>query len=270
MKESYSARGIYYRNNIFEPGRPTLVFVHGLTGSSSAWLRYEEKFKDDFNLLMFDLRGHGTSVKPTKMQDYELKEFTADLHEIVVSLAIKKFIFVSHSFGTVTALDYIRTYPEEIQASVFLNPVLDSRRIRLARLIRPLLRLAASFMSIVPFSGGRGIHIDYSKFYRTGDWNVFRMAADIPNTSFHVYFYCLAYISSFASADFIYEADFPILIIHGSKDTVVPVHNSIEAVAHMKRYELVILPDAAHITVLNDFEDVSEEIFQFARKYSDR
>jgi len=52
MKESYfSKNNIYYRINEFQPGRPTLVFIHGLSGSSSAWLEYEKKFEK--NIIFF-------------------------------------------------------------------------------------------------------------------------------------------------------------------------------------------------------------------------
>lgn len=57
----YSPKKIFYKKNEFKPGRPALVFVHGLSDSSSAWLPYEKKFEAQSNILTFDLRGHGYS-----------------------------------------------------------------------------------------------------------------------------------------------------------------------------------------------------------------
>src|SRR5690348_17054682 len=106
MNESFSPRGIYYRTNEFKD-RPTLIFVHGLTGSSSAWFPYEREFEEDYNLLTFDLRGHGRSEKPKHYRDYAISEFVADLEDLIDRLAIKEFNLISHSFGTVIALPFL-------------------------------------------------------------------------------------------------------------------------------------------------------------------
>ena len=104
MKEHFLfERGIYYRTNDFRSNRQTLVFIHGLTGSSSAWLEYEKRFQADFNILTFDLRGHGKSNKPKRYQDYEIRDFVQDIDELVKHLRIEKFTMISHSFGVVIA-----------------------------------------------------------------------------------------------------------------------------------------------------------------------
>ena len=65
----FQPKKIYYRKNDFRPDCPTLVFIHGISGSSSAWLLYEKKFKDQYNILTFDLRGHGNSWKPKNLEE---------------------------------------------------------------------------------------------------------------------------------------------------------------------------------------------------------
>ena len=82
MKEFYFKENhIYYRMNDFKPDRKTLVFVHGMSGSSSAWIEYEEKFSKEYNVLTYDLRGHGKSHRYKKFNDYEIDKFTEDLYE---------------------------------------------------------------------------------------------------------------------------------------------------------------------------------------------
>ena len=54
----------------------------------------EKKFKDQYNILTFDLRGHGNSWKPKNLEDYEIKKFAEDFFELVSFLKIKKFILI--------------------------------------------------------------------------------------------------------------------------------------------------------------------------------
>src|SRR5579859_2075215 len=99
MKEDYlSERGIYYRTNDFKGGRPTLVFVHGLLGSSSAWAPYEKLLQGNYNILTFDLRGHGKSVRPLKYREYEVRYFVKDIAALLEHLHITECVLVSHSF----------------------------------------------------------------------------------------------------------------------------------------------------------------------------
>ena len=59
LTERYLDNRVYYRHGEIKNERQTLVFIHGLLGSSSAWRPYEARFGTDYNLLFFDLRGHG-------------------------------------------------------------------------------------------------------------------------------------------------------------------------------------------------------------------
>ena len=97
MKESFfKGDFICYRTNDFQVKRQTLIFIHGLSGSSSAWLEYENKFGSTYNILTFDLRGHGKSAKPKKYKDYEIANIVKDIGDLIEYLGIKNYILISH------------------------------------------------------------------------------------------------------------------------------------------------------------------------------
>src|SRR5437016_6254620 len=104
MQEHVLKEEIYYRTNFFKPDRLTLVFIHGVSGSSSAWLPYEKIFENKYNILTYDIRGHGKSKKFRSYHDYEIKHFANDLHELVTYLRIEKMVLISNSFGALIAL----------------------------------------------------------------------------------------------------------------------------------------------------------------------
>src|SRR6266403_745054 len=104
MEEHISKAGLYYRKNIFEAGKQTIIFIHGLSGSSSAWLQYEAHFGSKYNTLAFDLPGHGKSFKFKKFVDYGIPKTVGSIEKLILELGIKEYILVSHSFGTLLAL----------------------------------------------------------------------------------------------------------------------------------------------------------------------
>ena len=264
MKE-YIFNNTYYRINDFKQGRPLLVFIHGLTGSSSAWKKYEERFENNYNLLTYDLRGHGRTAKPKNYGDYEIKNFVQDLSELLKHMNITTFNIVSHSFGTLIALGFLAEQQDMVRSVIFLSPVFALKKRRLARIIEPLVGITKIFDRL-PFSGKAGQDVDYSRYENTGDWNLRRMLADIPNTSLRVYFYCIRQSYNFKYDYFLSLIKIPVLIIHGKKDTIYPFKNSEEIAKKINNSQIILLDDANHIVVLNNFFTIAEAIEKFIQK----
>lgn len=156
MHEHYLEKtGTYYRTNDFVVGRKTLVFIHGLSGSSSAWAPYETFFQDDYNILTYDIRGHGKSLKYPLYSDYEMQYFVSELDELLRHLTIQSCVLVSHSFATLTALTFIEHHKEKVSELVLLSPILFLEKRWLARVIKPLLS-ATRALELVPFRKKQG------------------------------------------------------------------------------------------------------------------
>lgn len=258
----FDQRGLYYRMNAFQLDRPTLVFVHGLTGSSSAWIPYEEKFQAQYNLLTFDLRGHGKSTKHKGYTEYTIEKFCDDLHALLAHLNIHQFILISHSFGTLVALQYLQKYGQIPQACLFFSPNYSAKKKALAGAVNALLFFAPA-LSHLPLGKKTGKHIDYNLYRHTGDWNLRRMRADILNTSFRVYAYCIRQAFTFSCEQFLSSIHIPTLIVHGRKDSIFPVENA-RAMSRMIPYaQLQIMEHDNHILVLNDLSGSIQAIEKF-------
>lgn len=266
MKEFiHKSTYIYYRTNDFQLNRETLVFVHGLSGSSSAWLPYEKKFEGKYNLFFFDLRGHGKSIKYKKCADYSIANFAKDLEIILADLGIGNFILISHSFGTLIALEYLFNNQNIAKAAVFLSPGFAPRKRFASRIVEPFLRLY-SWFEFLPFKAKTGTHIDYRKYLNTGDWNLRRMRADVGNTGLRAYLYGSLESLKFDREDFLPEIKIPCLIMQGKRDTIFPVNNSKFMAEKIKDSKLILLDRADHILVLNNFSEVSDAMEDFVDK----
>jgi pimeloyl-ACP methyl ester carboxylesterase len=261
MKEGYLDNGVYYRHNELRSGRATLIFVHGLSGSSSAWRFYEGRF-DKYNLLFFDLRGHGKSVKKDDFDYYALENIADDIAELARTLGLGKFVLIGHSFGALLALDFANKYKDMVMGLVLLAPDYRISQTVRAKIARPFFGIA-KIITFKPFRERRGAHIDYRKFLNTGDWDAGRIFTDIKNTSLRVYFYCLWQADKIDGDKMISDIKIPVLIVHGKKDTVFPSSDSARMARKIPGARLMILPDANHILVINNYKEVGDEIEKF-------
>ena len=214
MKEHYFEDRIYYRTNEFKSDRLTLVFVHGVSGSSSAWLPYEKIFENKYNILTYDIRGHGMSKKYSHYEDYEIKNFVNDFHDLLTYLHISKFILISSSFATLIAREYLKLYRETVLALIFTSTEDYKEGALLLKIIRPVLKIATSLLNFIPFNPKPRGHVDYSKI-KNSDWSIERNFADMRNTGLHAHLYTLRQSFLPGQEYSLEKINVPTLIIHG-------------------------------------------------------
>jgi pimeloyl-ACP methyl ester carboxylesterase len=259
MKEGFlQERGISYRTNTFEPGRTTLLFIHGLSGSSSAWLPYEKEFETHYNVITFDLRGHGLSLRPER-EEYAMEKFVEDIRELLTFLAVDRCTVVSHSFGTLIAMKFAQAHPHLVERMILLAPAYDVQSFRTSKL---LTNLAAAFI-VAPIRMPNGRRTNYARFYPTPDWSARRIGTDILNMGIRSYLRCMQIIFAHDYTPDWTALTQPVLIVHGGKDSIVPVEHSHRLVKILPHATLVELADANHILVLNNAPEVIKEIESF-------
>jgi pimeloyl-ACP methyl ester carboxylesterase len=137
----------------------------------------------------------------------------------------------------------------------------SSRSHNLARVAR----LAAAVLSVMPFHAGKRRHVDYARFPNSGDWNLSRILADTRNTGLHAYLYThtLSQIYAADSHDGWNNIDKRCLIIHGKRDSLIPVERAALLAKEIARCEFVVLEDADHILVLNKVVEVGQALERF-------
>jgi 3-oxoadipate enol-lactonase len=265
MKEKYLGikNRIFYRKNEFDSKRKTLVFVHGLSGSSSAWIPYEERFEKQFNVLTFDLRGHGKSFRPEKISDYSIEKCSSDLYSLVKHEKISKFVLIGHSFGNLVVLDFLKKHQKLVKSVIFISAEYAPSKRKLTRIVIPLLILSP----ILKLFGVKkeGSQVDYSKHIQTGDWNIKRTYADIKNTGLGSYLFATKYAYKFNAEKFLPKIKIPVLIIHGDKDTIFPIASGRKMHSMIKNSKMIVFNGADHIIPLNYFKRLSKEIDRFAK-----
>src|SRR5690606_24433731 len=71
-----------------------VVCGHGAGGSSSIWYRQIRDFREHFNVLLIDLRGHGGSPKSPSAAPYTFREVSQEVLDVLDHLEIASAHFV--------------------------------------------------------------------------------------------------------------------------------------------------------------------------------
>ena len=95
-----------------EQNAPWVVFIHGAGGSIQTWNYQVPEFRKFFNLLLIDLRDHGSSkeIRPDYEQ-YRFSIISQDIKAVLDHLHIHRAHFITLSFGSVLIQDFIMRFP---------------------------------------------------------------------------------------------------------------------------------------------------------------
>lgn len=101
-------------------GKPVMVFVHGWAGSGRYWRSTAEAMSQQFDCLLYDMRGFGRSrIAPERAaqvqaRGYELDTFADDLAALLDRLGLHQVYMNAHSMGASVAVFFANKYPERL------------------------------------------------------------------------------------------------------------------------------------------------------------
>ena len=104
------------------PGKPVMVFLHGLTGQWQAYTCEIAEYARDWHIFAPDLRGHGKSSKPE--EGYLLPDYAADVTAFLRDVVREPVVLVGHSLGALVTLACTKSGPEYLRAVIANDPPL--------------------------------------------------------------------------------------------------------------------------------------------------
>ncbi|MDP5338192.1 MAG: alpha/beta hydrolase, partial [Nodularia sp. (in: cyanobacteria)] len=115
-------------------------FIHGWAGSARYWKSTADALVDEFDCLLYDLRGFGRSrgkpniaaasasvvesqLTPEKSEaikqlTYELEEYAEDLAAFLDQLQLQRIYINAHSMGASIATLFINSYPQRVERGI--------------------------------------------------------------------------------------------------------------------------------------------------------
>ena len=222
-----------------------VTFVHGAGGSSSIWYKQIRDFKEKYNVLILDLRGHGKStITDTELKKYSFERVAKDVADLLDHIKVESSHFVGISLGSIIINYLAILHPERVKSMILGGTILS-----LNLKSRTLLTIGNTFKKIIPFIFlyqvfanvilPRKNHSESRKMF-------IREAKKLKQSEFLKWFSLYKSFPSVLKNFHKHSIDIPTLFIQGEQDHMF-IDEVKKFVSHKKNYLMKIIENCGHV-----------------------
>jgi pimeloyl-ACP methyl ester carboxylesterase len=255
---------LHYQTFENHPGAAWVTFVHGAGGSSSIWFKQIRHFREHYNVLLVDLRGHGKSKKPIyeKLKQYSFDVIGDEVIDVLDHLGIRSSHFVGISLGTIIIRELAERYPERVRSMVMGGAVM-----KLNTRGQVLMRLGVLLQSVIPYLLLYKLFafiIMPRKTHRESRSLFIREARKLYQKEFKRWFTLTAQVNRLLAFFRIKDPGIPTLYIMGSEDHMFLPSIS-KLVQDHASSQLVVVPNCGHVVNIEQPEFFNTTTVNFLR-----
>ena len=227
-------------------GRGTpVVFLHGYPLDHSIWEALVPQLENSADLILPDMRGFGGSEPvDAALHPYTVGDMAADVVGLLDALQINRAVIVGHSMGGYVALALAHAYPQR---------VLGLGLVSTQGLADPPERKAGRYATAEQVAAqGAGVVADAmaSKLTANPEQIPAIRALILRQPAAGLIGALKAMAERPDSMQLIQTFRFPVAIVHGLADALIPVDRSREMKAFIPQAVLTELPDVGHSPML--------------------
>jgi 3-oxoadipate enol-lactonase len=236
---------------------PTVVLVNSLGTDLRMWDSQIEPLSQHFRVLRYDFRGHGASSVPAA--PYTIEQFGLELLALLDTLQIERAHICGLSLGGIIALYFVSRYPERVNRAVFANTAArigteatwDARidAVKKGGIATIQDAVLARFLS----AGFRQQHPEVAR----------KISAMVEATNPIGYIGACAALRDADLRGTVSSIHTPSLIIGSELDESTPPAQAEELHASIAGSKLVIFPQTAHLSSVEQSEAFSEHVLRF-------
>lgn len=219
-----------------------LVLIHGYPLDHNIWNDMLPLLENDFDVIMPDLRGFGES--DVVESQYKISDMASDIADLLDSLSIEKAFVVGHSMGGYISLAFARAYSQRVLglglvSSQAIADTLERQQGRYASAAEILKTgigpVSESFPALL--SPDQKVQILVrdliAKQSPAGLASALKAMAERDDSS--------SILSGFG---------FPVAIVHGDADSLIPIQRAREINDAIPNSNLLELPDVGHMPMM--------------------
>ena len=262
---------LYYEDH--GSGQP-VVLAHGWPLSHRMWEgQVTALTAAGFRCIVYDRRGFGESDRPSSGYDYDT--FAADLRDLIVTLDLKKVILGGFSMGGGEVARYLGTYgSDRIAKAMFLSAVPPF-------LLKTADNPTGADMAVFDgmMAGVKHDRVAFLDGFLQAFFNYTPGQKDFPVDAIP-YAKWIAWgaspvgtlecIRAFGTTDFradLQKIAIPTLVLHGSKDAIVPFEGSGKlTAAAIPTSRLVVIDGGAHGLPVTHPKELTDAMVAFAKE----
>ena len=241
-------------------GKPVMVFLHGWAGSARYWESTAQAIAQDFDCLLYDMRGFGRSPLPQVPPEpsYELETYAEDLAELLTALNLSRVYINAHSTGASIATLFLNLYPEKVEKAILTCSGIfeydEKAFTTFHKFGGYVVKFRPPWLAAIPFADrifmARFLHRSLPTEVSLAFLKDFLMADKEAAIGTMV-----TAVSKRAAEEM--PAEFarlsvPTLLVAGEFDQIIPAIMGKQAASLSKKVEFVIIPNTSHFPMLED------------------
>ncbi|MFC2074724.1 alpha/beta fold hydrolase [Bdellovibrionota bacterium] len=286
MKEgrvkSKDGTSIFYR--VEGEGFP-LVFCYGVTCGPWHFDYQREYFKDKFQLIFVDYRGHNNSEMPKSFTDLTVHGCAEDVKAVVEHLGLEKAVFIGHSVGVPVIIELTSMIPERIAGLALIcggvtNPFKTMFKTPFSQIGFELLKLSylrtpkvfqGIFKQFIPSPFGHAMvsMLGYNKALSQRD-DIQRYLDGVAKHPPETMLYLLNDYSKYDGSKLLPKIKAPTLVIGGENDLITPIEHQEHVAKEIPNSEFLKIPYASHCTQQDMPEFVNLKLETWLKKILSR
>jgi pimeloyl-ACP methyl ester carboxylesterase len=225
-----------------------ILFVHGAGGSSDSW-HFQKRLEEAGEVIFLDLPGHGRSAGEGFRT---IDGYVESVRTAIRENGLEGCCVAGHSMGGVIAISLALSFPEILRGIVL---VATGARLKVfPQILEGVLKdKEGTVRSIVGFAFSKKAS---GPLVEAG----FEEMMKVPKEVIHGDFTACDRIDLM---DRVKEIELPTLVISGSDDVLTPPRYSEYLAREIKGSELVLIPDAGHMVMLEKPEETNRALERF-------
>jgi 3-oxoadipate enol-lactonase len=253
--EKVNINGIQLAYDRHGKGTP-LVLLHGYPLDHHLWDDVVPLLKDTFDLIIPDLRGFGEST--TVNTPYTMDDLATDIVGLLGHIGIQKTAIVGHSMGGYVTLAFAQLYPQRVTGLGLVSSQV---------LADPPDRKEGRYKSAADVAEkgiGGVVEVMTTKFTSDPRLQVFARES-MQKQKPAAYIGALKAMAERAdSTSLLSTITYPVVVVHGDADVLIPIDRAREVKAAIPSAHLVELSGVGHMPMMEAKEQTADALKHLA------